>query len=279
MNKINFLALFLVFLLSISFTNALYVQITTNSTYSNSYNSNSKSITAIVNELNSGNDVARQTSFSIWTNELGLNFPITNIGDLNQNQYISTPVVSNVSGQLIAGTWPFAIITSYSDQNGVIYSSVTPNLITIGQETQNLISIKSQPISIIENSQNNLAVNVYNLENSSKNILVTLVLPLELSSNNSSIVSKNISLGPKQFQTINFVVDSNSAVAPSSYVVGIYAQTYENGIEKTELSKTIINIIKSPPYFLYYSVSTLGLVILVIIGYFVYNKIGNKNGK
>lgn len=278
--KNGFLGFAIIFLFSIiGFSSGLFVQLSTNSQILISNTTGNLNISATINEINSGTDTARQTIATLWTDEPGLVFSSSTIGDLGPNQTYSGIIYATGKPNLENGTWPAYVLTSYKDQNGVIFSSVTPWVFNIGQTENNEISIKTNPISINENESGNLKVVFYNLADKPLNVNITMVLPFEFASNGSSLVNVQTQINAKQSYELNLPIEAFTAIAPSSYVIAIFAQTEQNGIEQTNLSKTIINITESSPYFLYYSLAILAITVGIIIVYYLISKKGKKNGK
>ncbi|MEM5793318.1 MAG: hypothetical protein QXY45_03100 [Candidatus Aenigmatarchaeota archaeon] len=226
-----------------------------------------------VSLANYGDEPAYNTQLSIISDYFSAD-PV-NVGILGINNPITKNITLKSKNVLKDGNYPVVLLVEYTDANGYPFSSVSPINIIYKNSYPSRITGAFESIEVDGNRPKNLVMKLKNMDQVDHNIKVKLVLPNELSSDETE---KSISIKSKEEKSIIFKVSNFAGIPGSSYVVlGIIE--YEDEYQHSSISSGIVKIVEGKSLFKPSKIvifSIVGVLLLMLILYQLKGKIEVK---
>lgn len=151
---------------------------------------------------------------------------------------VNTPFQTNMSvfGGALPGNYLIVLLTEYTDANGYPFSAVSPIILTYKKPGVSRVTA-SLPDLTLGNAPKELPLILKNLDNSSHELTVKLILPLELKGQ----AEKTITIGPKQEERLKFRISNLAGLEGSSYVI-LASVEYEDELHHATFGRGMVNL-------------------------------------
>jgi hypothetical protein len=253
--------LILIFLLSIPLVLASVISLTTTISTDTMMGNTAK---VNIELSNSGDEPANNVQISLISR---FQSELVFVGTLHPNNPFEQEMNVSLKENTLPGNYPLVVLVDYSDSNGYPFSSVSPSYIIYKTPTVSKITSVIPQLSLTDKQTKKLTITTRNLDDSSHNFNLKLILPRELKVINNE---RTVSIQPKEEKQIDFDVSSFSALPGSTYIVLASIEYEDQDYHYSSISRGIIKIteksdlIQLPEWL---PMAAIGLLVIIFIYY------------
>jgi len=168
----------------------------------------------------------------------------------------------SIVGDVKPGTYPFFMVTHYTDANGYPFSSLTSINMVYLEPTPTLVDARIENVEIFENNPSTLKLRIRNRDSIPHQLTVRILLPNELKVEPQQ---QNVTVEGKEEKELLFTVSSFGAIPGSNYQV-YAALEYEDARHYSSVTGGMVDVVKKEnPVSLPKWIPALGVLILALI--------------
>ena len=215
-----------------------------------------------VNVTNNGTAPAHNVQVHLYILGQHQDSPIKPVLDSGQSETVLFE--KTISGKK-KGRYPLTVYVDFHDSNQYPFSALSGMTFYVDEDVNpNLIAL-AEDITMEKNGE--MFIDIKNLGARSKKVLVSLILPKELSVQRQTI---NLELGPRSEKRLDFRLTNFSALPGANYPIFCYIEYDLENTHYTAIARAAVNIAKDENLFrrfrwLWITLTTILSAMLVVI--------------
>ncbi|OGL40471.1 MAG: hypothetical protein A3C43_00775 [Candidatus Schekmanbacteria bacterium RIFCSPHIGHO2_02_FULL_38_11] len=163
------------------------------------------------------------------------------------------------------GRYAAVIYVNYTDANQYPFSAISCLQFSFGENVSSQVFAKSADVEM--NNKGKFLLNIKNLSEKDKEVQIRLIVPKELSPDNSL---KKVSLKARSGEEIRFTINNFSALPGSNYQVYSIMEYIESGKHYTSIVPGTIKIEKDEPFYLKYKIVLIIISAILVILFLIF---------